>query len=242
MEPALKEDDVMLKGYFFGLGLTVLASLAATACSSAPSDKHNAGGGAGTGAQTDDGSIGSSCGSCEQGLSCAASAPGGYCTKACGGEADCGGGAHCIQLQSGTACMRSCTSDADCRQGYSCQGDAAVRICYPGGAGGSGGAGGAGGSMGGCIDMQTLTAGYWQRNGNNGATISQIQFNADGTASMEISNGAGGDAWYSGQWTLSCPNLDVTFSDGADPIHFVVQNGSLNDGSSPWSECNGKCF
>ncbi len=138
------------------------------------------------------------------------------------------------QLAAATQCTQSQSCDATALD--QCLGSAQAA----GGNGGGANNGGGGNGGGGCIDVGTLTSGYWQANGNS-ATMQQIQFNADGTASMELSNVAGGDAWYNCQWTLACPSLDVT-CESADATHFTVQNGQLADGSSPWIQCSGKCF
>ena len=42
--------------------------------------------------------------------------PGGFCSGACGSDADCSDEAHCT----GRVCVPDCTSDADCRAGYVC--------------------------------------------------------------------------------------------------------------------------
>src|SRR5438094_664859 len=49
---------------------------------------------------------------------CATSAPGGYCTKVCTGDADCGTGAACDT----SFCVKKCTADSSCRtgDGYGC--------------------------------------------------------------------------------------------------------------------------
>ncbi|MCX5898395.1 MAG: Ig-like domain-containing protein, partial [Proteobacteria bacterium] len=74
------------------------------------------------------GGIGAACGTCDPGLSCITSAPGGYCTKSCASNSDCGQGAYCYQLQDEQGqkqalCLDACSANTDCRAGYTCQGD-----------------------------------------------------------------------------------------------------------------------
>jgi hypothetical protein len=51
---------------------------------------------------------------------------GGYCTKQCKADAECGPGAGCPNASSAalmpalSTCLKSCTAPSDCRTGYSC--------------------------------------------------------------------------------------------------------------------------
>ncbi len=95
------------------------------------------GGGSAGRSELADGSLGSSCGTCDAGLTCG-DAPGGYCTKACAAADDCGTAGQCYGLTGGgAACFRSCGDDGDCRPGYACAGDAGYEVCVPGQSGGA---------------------------------------------------------------------------------------------------------
>lgn len=81
------------------------------------------------------GAIGDPCtsdGACQAGLCFTAAReayPGGYCTKGCQADTDCGAGAVC----SVSACAKACTLDSDCRQGYGCftRLGGTKRACFP---------------------------------------------------------------------------------------------------------------
>lgn len=64
--------------------------------------------------------------------------PGGYCTRECTRDAECGPGGACARFDDGNYCGKTCAVNADCRQGYGCnlhpraEGGANVRMCTPG--------------------------------------------------------------------------------------------------------------
>lgn len=64
--------------------------------------------------------------------------PGGYCTRQCARDADCGPGGACARFSDGNFCGKTCAADGDCRQSYGCnthpraEGGANVRMCTPG--------------------------------------------------------------------------------------------------------------
>lgn len=134
--------------------LALLATTLLAACGGTDAGSGNGGagqGGNGPGqTELSDGTMGSSCGTCESGLQCAASGqiPNGYCSRTCATEADCGSLGHCVPTASGSICFRGCAGDSDCRPGYACKdAGAAGSVCdvgTPVNVGGSGG-GGSGG-------------------------------------------------------------------------------------------------
>ncbi|MBI5533084.1 MAG: hypothetical protein HY898_10230 [Deltaproteobacteria bacterium] len=128
---------------------TLLAALTLAACSSDPTGASGSGGTSGTPSQTElgDGTVGSSCGTCQADLQCVGGqVPGGYCTKACSTAGECGGSGRCVQTNNGGVCFRSCNTDWDCRPGYACKSAGSVgSVCdvwAPANTGGSGGSGG----------------------------------------------------------------------------------------------------
>lgn len=79
------------------------------------------------------GRLGSSCGStvtCNQGLTCLTTAPGGLCTKLCASDADCSGGS-CLMAWGGLYCFTTCSSDLMCRSSYSCLSTGMAYVCAP---------------------------------------------------------------------------------------------------------------
>lgn len=56
---------------------------------------------------------------------------GGYCTKTCAQDADCGAGSHCSTAQA--QCVKNCSQNSDCRMGYVCTDDDGDRAkeCVP---------------------------------------------------------------------------------------------------------------
>jgi hypothetical protein len=66
-----------------------------------------------------------------------ASVPGGYCSKACGGQLvsqanDCPAGSQCFQVsEASSVCLDLCTGGNDCRQDYVCAPVGTSRICAP---------------------------------------------------------------------------------------------------------------
>lgn len=100
----------------------------------AGNDAGITGGGGPTGSTPrTDGSIGSSCGSCDGDLECRVEAPSGYCTKPCSSPLDCPIDTHCYEIQDAPShyCLRACTTTFECRPQYTCQGDLGQRVCYP---------------------------------------------------------------------------------------------------------------
>ena len=74
---------------------------------------------------------------CSGALDCLndAAVPGGYCSRSCVADAECGAGA-CVNFGTGNFCGARCARDADCRDGYICgshpgQGGAVVHVCEP---------------------------------------------------------------------------------------------------------------
>ena len=126
----------LVSGALLALG----ASLALPACDSWPGlngEGYNGGGsataGGGTGRLEDtSGRLGSSCGTCQSGLSCVGSFPGGLCTRSCQSSADCAGGL-CVLYGYDLVCMPTCTSDITCRPGYQCSQADEGQVCSPGG-------------------------------------------------------------------------------------------------------------
>lgn len=62
---------------------------------------------------------------CADGLACftGPSIPGGYCTRSCSSDTDCGAGGFCYRFPTGGLCGEACTTDDQCRrsEGYVCQ-------------------------------------------------------------------------------------------------------------------------
>ncbi|MBK9259135.1 MAG: hypothetical protein IPM54_04805 [Polyangiaceae bacterium] len=55
---------------------------------------------------------------------CQLTAPGGYCSFFCSGDADCPTGSVCSPLPNSRVsgiCMKSCSTTAECRPGYTCE-------------------------------------------------------------------------------------------------------------------------
>lgn len=88
------------------------------------------------------GALGASCGDftdCSADLDClsAFDVPGGYCSRRCDAQAQCGAGGACAQFDDGDWCGKTCQQNADCRLGYACQlrsladGGGTARICVP---------------------------------------------------------------------------------------------------------------
>ncbi|HNS99655.1 MAG TPA: hypothetical protein PKL73_22035 [Polyangiaceae bacterium] len=191
-----------------------------------------------------DGTIGSSCGSCQAGLQCDSSPPGGYCTKLCQSQQECGAGAYCYSLQQGGGvCLDACNSDQDCRPGYSCQGDAGATVCYPGASGGNGGGNGSGGgsNTSGPTCGVDLFSGWWAPECSS-VGCEQYQFLSNGTFQYEFWTYASGTMYDSGTWSISCPNLSGRFSDGR-AVDFVIQGTNIyRDGTTRFAHCSGKCY
>ncbi|MCB9547493.1 MAG: pre-peptidase C-terminal domain-containing protein [Myxococcales bacterium] len=67
-----------------------------------------------------------------------ASVPGGYCTRECTRDSDCGPGGACARFDNGNFCGDTCAAQNECRQGYGCnthpraEGGGNVRMCTPG--------------------------------------------------------------------------------------------------------------
>ena len=79
------------------------------------------------------GRLGSSCGSCQTGLTCSSGYPNGLCTRECQSSADCSGGVCVLEVYP-LVCMTSCVSDATCRPGYHCETVSGGSVCVPGSA------------------------------------------------------------------------------------------------------------
>lgn len=202
-------------------------------------------GGAAQGGQQErsDGTVGSSCGTCQQGLECDTSAPGGYCTKLCQAQQECGGNAFCYEVQSGTGvCLNACQTDQNCRPGYSCQGDQGYTVCFPGTPGSNGGSGGSGGgNTAGPTCGLDLFAGWWAPECSS-TSCEQYQFQANGTFQYEWWSYVSGTMYDSGTWSISCPQISARFSDGKVQS-FVIQGSALyRDGSTRLAHCSDRCY
>lgn len=225
------------QGGFVQRGVGVLVFLAAlSACSSSDN-----GGNGGVGKT--DGSIGSSCGTCQSGLECVTQAPGGYCSKTCASAADCGSGAYCYQITgSAPLCLRGCQGNADCRDGYTCQGDPGGTVCYPD-AGGSGGSGATGGSGGGGGDIQgnsSLQGCYWR---NQDLTF-RLYFDGQGSFQDVYYNPAMGSSTSSGSYQVQNAQLFLSYSDGTSKTYaLAIQNGQVVvvDGGAVYAWAEAQC-
>ncbi len=174
------------------------------------------GGGGGTG-----GGIGAACGVCAPGLTCITDAPGGYCTKSCATNSDCGQGAYCYQVQdeqgqTQALCFDACSANTDCRAGYTCQGDPGATVCFPGGSSGStttipGGGGGGGGytnaDLNGCYGKQA------------DPEMFKYQFDGAGRFCWITWNYYSGEASWAGQYQVSGSQLQFTYDDGTNETH-----------------------
>jgi hypothetical protein len=54
--------------------------------------------------------------------------PGGYCTRMCAGDGDCGAWGGCGDFFGYRYCVRRCASSGECRPGYTCSSGGA---CLP---------------------------------------------------------------------------------------------------------------
>ena len=179
-----------------------------------------------------DGTIGSSCGACQQGLLCvnADGVPNGYCTKECGGHPDCGQGAYCYADGPTNICLRACGNDLDCRPGYTCQGDPGITGCYPA----PSGTGGTGGGGGGEVTAASIR-GCWAMNGD---ITFQLWFDG-GNYFMDISwNSLSGTITYDGNYQVGGGALYLNYSDGSNKtygIQFDGQNLVLDGTPYAWA-------
>jgi hypothetical protein len=173
------------------------------------------GGGGGTG-----GGIGAACGTCDSGLTCITSAPGGYCTKACASNSDCGQGAYCCQLQDEqgqkqTLCLDACNSNTDCRAGYTCQGDPGATVCFPGGSSGTTTTTPGGGGGGGSYTNADLKDCYLKQ----AYTDFKYQFDGVRKFCWTTWNYYSGEVSWWGQYQVSGSQLQLTYDDGTKETH-----------------------
>jgi hypothetical protein len=178
-----------------------------------------------------DGTVGSSCGTCAAGLTCAPVA-GGYCTKLCTSSSDCGVGASCHD-DGGMVCFRDCTQDSDCRAGYACVLDPATssKICYPQAAAGGGTGSSGSASLKGC---------YWR----NRDISYRLYFDGAGRFQEPMYNPVAGSITYSGQYQVSGSQLVLQYSDGTTKTYALqVSGGSvvIIDGSSTYAYAEATC-
>ncbi|GAB4293746.1 MAG: hypothetical protein Kow0090_08210 [Myxococcota bacterium] len=187
----------------------------------------------GGGKELSDGSIGSSCGKCQAGLTCATDAPGGYCTKACSSAADCGKSAYCYQTEVGPACLKACLSNSDCRTDYSCQGEAGAMVCYPDveSGGGDGGTAATNNSqLKGCFAKNSdITFQYW----------------FDGVRNFEMHywNPVSGNTIYGGVYQVKSGALTLSYSDGTVENHscYFDAVGTLYIDDIPYEYSGAQC-
>lgn len=171
------------------------------------------GGGGGTG-----GGIGAACGTCAPGLTCITSSPGGYCTKSCASNSDCGQGAYCYQLQDEQGqkqalCLDACSANTDCRAGYTCQGDPGATVCFPGGSSGTttttpgGGGGGGNADLKGCYGKQA------------DPEMFKYQFDGVSTFCWITWNYYSGESSWGGQYQVSGSQLQLNYDSGDNETH-----------------------
>ncbi len=184
-------------------------------------------------AGTNDGSIGSSCGTCDAGLTCVTEVAGGYCTKTCNGPSECGTDAYCYNTEShGPVCLRACSYDSECREGYSCQGDADSTVCYPNQGGDT--------TPGGNYTNASVSGCYAQ----DGASIT-FRFWFDGQSNFQDVqyNPVSGDIVYSGTYVISGNQLTLQYYDDEPKVYTIAINSNgiiLDDVGYHYSgeECN----
>jgi hypothetical protein len=169
----------------------------------------------------DGGGVGSACGACDPGLTCITDAPGGYCTRSCSSNSDCGQDAYCYQVQDEQGqmiglCLAACSTNTDCRDGYTCQGDQGATVCFPGGSSGStttipGGGGGGGdytnADLNGCYGKQT------------DPEMFKYQFDGAGRFCWITWNYYTGESAWGGQYQVSGNQLQLAYSDGTNETH-----------------------
>jgi hypothetical protein len=110
-------------------------------------------------------------------------------------------------------------------------------LVYEASAGGGDGGGGGGGETCGA----NLYNGWWGRD-PCGGSCEQYQFSQDGTFKYESFNAVSGTIPGSGTFSIACPNISISHSDGSK-TSFTVQNGVLYEkGSYKFARCSGKCF
>lgn len=173
----------------------------------------------------DNGSIGSSCGTCNPGLTCITDAPEGYCSTSCSDSSPCNSNAYCYNTESyGALCMRACNSDADCRKDYKCQGTPGSTVCYPAPGGNSGNAG-----LNGCYAM------------NNDITF-QLWFDGEGQFQDIAWNPFSGSITYSGSYQVSNGQLSLHYDDGSTKTYKLViyKDGIKLDGT-PYNYVGSQC-
>jgi hypothetical protein len=166
-----------------------------------------------------DGTVGSSCGTCQAGFTCitGADVPNGYCSKLCTSHPDCGQGAYCYADGDANICLRACGGDLDCRPGYSCQGDPGITVCYPT----TTGTGGTGGSGGGDVTAQSIR-GCWALNGD---ITFQLWFDGNNYFKDISYNPYSGSITYDGNYEVGGGKLYLNYSDGTNKVHGVQFDG-----------------
>jgi hypothetical protein len=196
-------------------------------------------GGGGTG-----GGIGAACGVCAPGLTCITDAPGGYCTKTCSRNSDCGQAAFCYQIQDEQGqpqalCLAACSTNADCRAGYTCQGDPGATVCFPGGSSGTttvpgGGGGYTNADLNGCYGKQT------------DPEMFKYQFDGAGKFCWITWNSLSGEASYGGQYQVSGSQLLLAYSDGTNETHSLYISADKSsiqiDGTNYMTGVSCDCF
>lgn len=196
-----------------------------------------------------DGTLGSACGPCGPSLICSANqgVPGGYCTRGCTSEDECGPQGHCYNTPNGALCLRRCNDDFDCRPGYQCYGPEGLRGCYPRPQPSSSA----------CVPSYELYDRWWVR-AQAGDTVEQMRLSAAGDVEYRVAtvtNTSGFTRAY-GQFALTCPQLTVdiarasTFPGGS--ASFLVMDGALYQDGDPtrawvacpsaWTQRDGRCF
>ncbi|RYE85489.1 MAG: hypothetical protein EOO75_16930 [Myxococcales bacterium] len=115
--------------------LGLAASLLLAACDHWPGfggEGGTSGVGGTTRLEDTSGRLGSSCGSCQGGLTCVTGFPNGVCSKGCQSSSDCQGGL-CVLSGYDLLCLPRCLSDTSCRPGYRCASADEGSVCAPGG-------------------------------------------------------------------------------------------------------------
>jgi len=162
------------------------------------------------------GGIGEACGTCAPGLTCITSAPGGYCTKSCSSNSDCGQGAYCYQVQAEQGqnqalCLDACSANTDCRAGYTCQGDPGATVCFPGGSSST---------------TTTIPGGGYTNADLNGCYGKQAdpemfkyQFDGVSTFCWITWNYYSGESSWGGQYQVSGNQLQLNYDSGDNETH-----------------------
>jgi hypothetical protein len=159
-----------------------------------------------------DGTLGSSCGACANGLACLAQAPNGYCTMNCTDSTQCAGG-FCYGVTGvGNLCLKACASDNDCRPGYTCQGQAGGTICYPKTTGTGGGTGT------GTTSNASVNGCYWM----NGDITYRYHFDGVGSFDDVSFTAVSGTITTSGAYAIQAGNITLQYSGGRTEQHTLT--------------------